>query len=442
MIRAIKDIALRALKIVTPPRDPVLAKWWGADSRTATGVNVNADTAMEAPTVYACVRVISETIASLPVHVYRKKADGSKERAYDHPLYRLLHDAPNRFMTRYEWMETKVAHVLLRGNAYDEIVTDNSGRITALQPLHPDRVMPFLAPNGDVSYRYSPPQGEAAILLANEVYHQPGGGFDGLKGQSLISLHRETVGLAIAAQEYASRFFGNNAIPKGGLELPSQISDEAEKKLLEAWDRKHRGLDNAHRPAIFPPGMKWVSLGMTNEDAQYLETRKFQVAEIARIFRVPPHKIGDLEKATFSNIEHQAIEFVTDTILPWVTRIEQRLNATLLMENERDQYYIGFVIDGLLRGDIKSRYEAYAIGRQWGWLSANDIRSREDLSAIDGGEIYLAPLNMAPQERVMDVLLRDRQQPEARALPEPEPEPEPEHPQPEKKRGRPRKTSI
>ncbi len=415
---AIDAVWTRAHKISAgPPRDPVVAAWFGAGSDTASGIAVTPDLALRQVAVYACVRVLAETMAALPLTIYKRTADGGKEEDRGHPLWPILHDVPNEDQTSFEWREMSMGHLALRGNAYSRNVQNNAGATTALVPLHPDRVRPFRVPQTRaIAFDYTPPDGPREIRLPGEVLQTPGLGFDGLKGLSPITLHRETVGSALAAQEYGARFYKNDARPNGLLKHPGHFrTDEELAAFKKAWSDAHTGT-NRHKTAILQEGMEYQALGMSNEDAQFIETRKFNVTDIARIFRVPPVKIGDLDRAIFKNFEQQNTSFVVDTILPWVTRWEQRLNATLLTEAGRRTHRIGFRLQGLLRGDHKTRFEGYATARQWGWMSANDVRRLEDQNPITGGDEYLVPLNMAPAGKTLDVLLRDAPSDSARAV--------------------------
>lgn len=363
----------------------------------ASGVNVNESTAMRFTAVFAAVRVLAETIASLPLPVYRRLVPRGKERAPEHPLYQVLHDRANDEMTSFTWRETSMGHLCLWGNTYSEIEFGKDGYVRALWPLRPDKTWPEREPRtGKLVYKTILPDGTGAVLPAYRVLHIPGLGFDGLMGYSPVRLAREAIGLGLAAEEFGARFFANDARPGAVLEYPGKLSKEAKDNLRRSWEEMHQGLNKRHRIAILEEGMKLHEIGIPPEDAQFLETRKFQVVEIARIFRVPPHMLADLERSTFSNIEHQSIEFVVHTIRPWLVRWEQVINWKLFTEAERKIYFAEFLVDGLLRGDIESRYRAYAVARQWGWMSANDIRELENMNPVPGGDVYLIPLNMVP----------------------------------------------
>lgn len=382
----------------TPPAQ--VMKSWGL-GETAAGIAIDESSALSIGVVYACVRIIAENVASLPLILYRRVAGGGKERATDHALYTLLHDAPNPEMTALEMRETLTAHICTWGNGYAEIESDSSGQVRALWPLRPDR-MRVERVNGALVYRYrlSKPSSEGAyeaLLRADQVLHIRGLGYNGIVGYSPIALTRQALGLAAATEEFGSRFFGNGARPGGVLEHPGQLSDKAYTRLRDSFEERHKGLENASRIAILEEGIKYHEIGIPPEDAQFLQTRKFQKEEVAMIFRVPPHMLADLERATFSNIEQQSLDFVIYTLRPWLVRWEQAISLRLLLPRERPTLFSEHLVDALLRGDIQARYAAYAIGRQWGWLSADDVREFENMNPLPNGEgqQYLVPLNMA-----------------------------------------------
>jgi len=369
-----------------------------AGRNTATGVSVTEKTALQSVAVFACVRILSETLASVPLPLYRRMTTRSKRRAYEHPLYSLLHDAPNPEMTSFNFREALMSHAVLWGNAYAEIDWDmKKGRPKAFWPLLPNK-MRVKRENGGLYYYYQLPNGQEIILPSIKVFHVPGLGFDGVMGYSVIHMAREAIGLSLATEEFGARFFGNGAKPGGVLEHPGKLGLPAQENLRKSWNEMHQGLSNQHRIAILEEGMKYQQVGIPPDDAQFLETRKFQRSEIASFFHIPPHMIGDLEHATFSNIEHQGIEFVVYTMRPWFVRWEQVISKKLLFPDERKDYFAEFLVEGLLRGDVESRYKAYSIGRQWGWLSANDIRQLENMDPLpdDQGNIYYVPMNMMP----------------------------------------------
>lgn len=373
---------------------------------TTSGKAVNERTAMQTSAVYACVRILSESIAGLPLHVYHYNRDGGKERTSRHPLYRLLHDEPNSEMTSFVFRETLMAHLLIYGNAYAQIIRNGNGQPIALYPLLPNKMDVSRSKSGELLYTYYRDADEAGLnskggyitLRKDEVLHIPGLGFDGLIGYSPIAMAKNAIGMALATEDYGAAFFANGANPGGVLEHPGVIKPEQADRLRESWQSQFGGA-NAHRVAVLEEGLKFHQMSIPPEQAQFLETRKFQINEIARIFRVPPHMVGDLEKSSFSNIEQQSLEFVKYTLDPWVVRWEQSLQQSLLLPSEKASIFIKFNLDGLLRGDYQSRMNGYAVGRQNGWMSANDIRELEDMNRIpteEGGDLYLVNGNMLP----------------------------------------------
>lgn len=364
-------------------------------AESSTGLRVTPDAALRCAAVLSCVRVLSETVAGLPFITYRRTAAG-RERDPNLAIFKILSSRPNRYQTAFEFREMLMAHCLLRGNGYAQKVFDGRGNLVELVPLNPTRVEPTLQSSGEVVYRVKTLDFRTIELAADQIFHLKGLATDGIIGISPIAYARESVGLAIATEEFGARLFKNDAKPGGILEHPGKLSDEAHNRLKNSWQSAHAGLQNAHKVAILEEGMKWTRIGVSSSDSQFIESRKFQIEEIARIFRVPPHLIGHLDHATFSNIEHQALDFVQHTILPWLRRWEQAISSRLMSEEENQTHYCEFLVDGLLRGDIQSRYSAYAVGRQWGWLSADDVRRLENMEPLPNstGEKYLVPLNM------------------------------------------------
>ena len=363
---------------------------------SGSGKAVNARTAIQMSTVYACVRVIAETIASLPLHVYEGSDVGSN-KATKHPLYRLIHDEPNPEMTSFVWRETMLTHLLLWGNSYSQIIRNGRGQVVGLYPLLPDYMEVDRDSRGKLTYKYTNSEGLSSWLRPEDVLHIPGLGFDGIIGYSPVAMEKNAIGLGISAEEYGSKFFSNGARPSGILTHPNTVKDPA--ALRASWNAAYGGASNASRVAVLEEGMTFAPLSMPNNEAQFLETRRFQVEEICRIYRVPPHMVGDLSRATFSNIEHSSIDFAVHTIRPWLVRIEQAMNRALFPDREKGRFYVQFNLDGLMRGDYKSRMEGYAIARQNGWMSANDIRELENQNPIpaeDGGDAYLCNGNMIP----------------------------------------------
>ena len=369
---------------------------------STAGKNVNERSAMQMTAVYACVRILSEAIAGLPLHMYRYKDEGGKEKALDHVLYRLLHDEPNPEMTSFVFRETLMTHLLLWGNAYAQIIRNGKGEVIALYPLMPNRMEVNRDSNGRLYYEYQTMKEDAPTMKGavyqldpSEVLHIPGLGFDGLVGYSPIAMAKNAIGLSMAAEEYGAKFYANGAAPSGVLEHPSVLKDPA--KVRDSWNAAFGGSSNSHKVAVLEEGMKYTPISISPNEAQFLETRKFQIDEIARIFRVPPHMVGDLEKSSFSNIEQQSLEFVTYTLSPWMVRWEQSLSRALLSEDEKVNYFFKFNVDGLLRGSYHERMQGYSVGIQNGFMCPNDVRELEDLDLIPeelGGNKYMVNGNM------------------------------------------------
>ena len=371
---------------------------------TTSGKAVTERSAMQMTAVYSCVRILAEAVAGLPLHLYRYKEDGGKEKAIDHPLYLLLHDEPNPEMSSFVFRETLMTHLLLWGNAYAQIIRNGKGEVIALYPLMPNRMVVDRDIHGQLYYQYTRSTEEAPTMKGvtvnlppSDVLHIPGLGFDGLVGYSPIAMAKNAIGMAIACEEYGAKFFANGAAPGGVLEHPGTIKDP--QRVRESWQSTFGGSGNSNKIAVLEEGMKYTPIGISPEQAQFLETRKFQVNEIARIFRVPPHMVGDLEKSSFSNIEQQSLEFVKYTLEPWLVRWEQSIQRTLFSPEEKKRYFAKFNVEGLLRGDYASRMTGYATARQNGWMSANDIRELENMDRIpaeEGGDLYLINGNMLP----------------------------------------------
>lgn len=371
---------------------------------TTAGEIVTPTRAAQLAAVYSCIRLLSESIAGLPLGLFMDDEKNTEQsvRALDHPLWSILHDEPNPEMTAFNFREVMMVHLLLWGNAYAQIIRNGKGEVIGLYPLMADRMRVDRDENGKIVYIYRHGSDEAdtmdgsyVYLSPREVFHVPGMGFDGLVGYSPIEMARNTLGVGIACEKYGASFFGNGASPGAVLEHPGTLKDPG--KVRDAWNAAFRGANNGNKIAVLEEGMKYQPISIPPEQAQFLETRKFQIAEIARIYRVPPHMIGDMEHSTFSNIEHQSLEFVKYTLTPWVCRWEQAIKRLLLTPEEKKRYYSRFNVDGLLRGDYLSRMNGYAVARQNGWMSANDIRGLENLSPIpeeEGGNLYLINGNM------------------------------------------------
>jgi HK97 family phage portal protein len=409
--RVLGGLGFRAQSVsLGPPRDPVIAEWFSQYATTASGVNVTPDNARRSPEVDACVGLIEDTVATIPLDFYERISDSEREARPDHPLHTLLHDRPNGWQTSAEFRQMMEGYRQTHGKACARIVTGLSGP-QALEPGHPDEFRPFRTPDG-IAFRWSPPDGgPTRILLQSEVlYLRDGPPRRGNLAESIgnVELAREDIGLAMACSEYLSRFFSNNAAPKAAITLPAAISDEAANKLRETWERRHRGLENANRIAILDGAMDIKALGMSNDDAQVVQTHAMAVNKIARRFGVPGFLIGETgDVSNFgTGIEQQSIGFITYYMRPKLVVWEQALNAALMSDAMRRDYYFEFNIDGLLRGDFKTRMEGYALMIQWGLSTPNEIRKLMNLPPIEGGDERLVPLNMAPASRVMDVLLK------------------------------------
>lgn len=387
--QAIRGLIAKAANIGQPVTDG----WWQR-RRSGTGLAVTQGNAMTMSAVYGCVRIISESIAQLPIHIHRLRDDQrGSEIARDMQEDRLISLRPNPVMDASVFWETLIADVLLHGNAYAEIEFDQRGRAAALWPRKPDEIVLYQAEDeSDLFYEYSPSKGPRRIIPHYCMLHLMGYSKNGMVGVPVIMLAAEAMALGLAAEEYAARYFGEGTNLGGFMETPGKLSQSAYDRLRHDMDEKYKGLRRSHGVIILEEGLKYNPLAVDPEAAQLLQTRKFQTEEIARFFRVPLHMLQDLDRATFNNIEHMAIEFVTHCLMPWIKKIERAVNLKVLCGDPK--FFCKVNVDALVRGDIKSRYDAYAIGRQWGWLSVNDIREREDMNLIENGDQYLTPLNM------------------------------------------------
>ena len=376
--------------------------------RTTSGNSVTQRSSMQLTAVYCCVRVLAEGVASLPLVTYQEKKDGTKVRAVDHPLYYLLHDEPNPEMTSFSFRETLMTHLLLYGNAFAQIIRNGKGEVVALYPLMPDRMKVDRDEHGHIYYEYMKQQDEAAtmktgtvILSPEDVLHIPGLGFDGLVGYSPIAMAKNAIGMASACEEYGASFFANGASPGAVLEHPGVLKDP--EKVRTAWQEAYGGPHKANRVAGLEEGRKFTPISINPQEAQFLETRKFQIEEIARIFRVPLHLIGDLDHATFSNIEEQSLEYVQYTLQPWLIRWEQAIQRSLFTPEEKKTMFCRFNVDGLLRGNYQSRMQGYSIGIANGFMSVNDVRALEQMDLIpdeEGGNTYMVNGTMTPLRNI------------------------------------------
>ena len=365
-------------------------------ARTSSGARVSADSAMRLSAVYACVRILSETLAMLPFVLYRQRPDGGKDRITDHWLYTLLAKRPNRWQNAFEWREMMQGHLALRGNAYNQIISNSRGEIAELIPVHPDKISIELLDNGDYRYRVTDRQGTSRPVPRGEIWHLKGLSSDGLLGLSPIELARENFGMALAAQDYGARFFANDAKPTGGwVEFPGSFKDKTAKEVFRENFQSAQAGANRGKMLVLENGMKYHEVGVTNKDAQFLELRKFQITDVARVFRVPPHMIADLDRATFSNIEHQSLEFIMHTMTPWAERWEAAIEADLLFDEEGLEVEFDFA--NLLRGDRAARAAYYHSGILDGWLTRNEARVAENMNPLDGLDEPLRPLNMVEE---------------------------------------------
>ncbi len=370
-------------------------------SRSSSGVAVTEESALRFAAVYACVRVLSESVAQIPLKVYERLGNGGKAEVKRHPLYELLHLRPNEDMTSFTWRETSVAHLATWGNCYSFLDYSGDGRVKSLYPLRPDRVFPKKNSTGKIVYEIADENGRIARYHKEQILHTPGLGYDGLIGYSPVRMAAESIGCGIAAAEYSGKFFSNGAMPGGVLEHPGALGKEALEALRASWEDIHRGGDNAHKVAILEEGMKYSQVSIKPEEAQLLETLKFSRSEIAGIFRVPAHMINDLEKATFSNIEQMSLEFVKFSLSPWLSRLEQTMNWRLFLPAERGRFFCEFVVDGLLRGDYKSRNEGHQVSIMGGWKSINEVRAEENLPPVEGGDSHFMQGAMTTVDRIV-----------------------------------------
>lgn len=370
---------------------------------TSSGVSVSPESALSVGAVFACVRVLSEDVAKLPLGLYRRRSGGGSDKVTDHRLYSLLHDAPNEVQTAFEFREMMQAHLALRGNAYafvNRVKVGRSERVHELIPIHPDRVEPVRGADGvTVRYRVRTGAREVTEYGPDRVLHLRGLSSDGLVGLSPVALAKEAIGLAAAAERHGGAFFKNGAKPGLVVTHKEELSEVGHKNLRESIEAAVTG-SNLFRVLLLEEDMKATAVGLNHADAQYIESRKFQVPEIARWYRMPLHKIQDLERSTNNNIEHQGLEYLTDTLQPWLVRWEQRMNLSLLTPEERaGGLFFKFNAKGYLRGSVQAQTQHYKDMWGIGVYSINDIRELEDLNPVEGGDIRLVPLNMVTLDR-------------------------------------------
>jgi HK97 family phage portal protein len=377
-----------------------LAAYLGVSAETFTGRQVTAKTAMQLVTVFACIRVLSESVGMLPCKLMTEQGN-TRQAATSHPLYELLSLAPNNYMTAQEFWELVIACLGLRGNfyAYKVVVM---GKVKELLPIDPGAVKPKILDDWSIVYEVTFRNGTKDVLTQDEIWHVRTLTLDGLTGLNPVAYARQAIALGLATEEHGARLFKNGAVTSGVLHTEQRLSDDAFKRLQKQFQEDHAGLTNAHKPMILEMGLDWKPVALDQQDSQFLETRKFQRDEICAIYRVPPHMVANLERATFSNIEHQAMSFVNYSLVPYLTRIENRIRVGLLSKQDRATHYAKFNAGALLRGDQKSRFESYGQGINWGILSPNECRDLEDLNPRDGGDIYLTPVNMTTRPEASD----------------------------------------
>ena len=384
-----------------------------------SGEMVDEKSAMQISTVYACVRLLAESVAQLPLHLFKANDNARQEKATDHPLYKILYREPNPEMTSFSFWEAMMTHLLLWGNAYAQVIRDGKNTVLGLYPLLPENVEIDRTDKGELYYIYHAYTNEVPgeknkdiTFRRDEIFHIPGLSFNGLVGFSPIAMMKNSLGTTMAVEKYGSAFFKNGGQPSGVLEHPGVLKDP--QKIRDNWMDAYGGAGNAHKIAVLEEGMAYKAISLPPEDSQFLSTREFGVEEICRIFRVPPHMVQDLKRATFSNIEHQSIDYVVHTLDPWLVRIEKAIVKDLLVEEEKDLYFPKFNVDGLLRGDYKSRMDGYSVGISTGIITPNEARHKENMppmSKEEGGDYHIvngtfiqlkdvgAQYNVPPEEK-------------------------------------------
>ena len=377
-----------------------LQKLFGVAKGTAAGINVTPDIAMKYSAIWAAVNIISGAVGYLPLATYKRIDGDGREKAREHPVYRLLHDRANEFMDASVFRETLQAHALTWGNGYAEIQRDAKFRPIALWPLLPNRTVPRVVKvvSGErmLVYETTVPNGAKVVLPYYNVLHIKGLGFDGLKGYPVIQYAAESIGLGMGTEKYAGKFFANGAHPSGVLLHDKVLEKQARDQLASDWNEMHKGLDESHRIAILDGGLTWKEIGVNAKESQMIETRKFQITDVARWYQIPVHMLSEMSKSSFNNIEHQGIKFVQMTLWRWLNKWSQESNFKLFTTVEQKTYFTEFMTDALLRGDTKTRFDVYSKAIQWGIFSPNEVRAMENKNPYDGGEEFLQPLNMAP----------------------------------------------
>ncbi len=375
---------------ITTPQ--ALSEEIGLSYDTFTGLTISDSRAMRLTAVFGCIRVLAESVGMLPCNLYESTGN-VKEKATKEKLFNLLSIKPNGFMTPQEFWELLIVCLCLRGNFYAYKVKV-FGEVTELLPLNPGCVQPKLNSRWEPVYAVTFPDGSTDVLSQDDIWHVRGLTLDGLTGLSPISYARQAISLGLATEEHGSRLFKNGAVTSGVLRTDQTLTDAAYNRIRKDFEERHQGLGNAHRPMILEMGLDWKQMGLNAEDSQFLETRKFQLEEICRLFRVPMHMVQNTDRATFNNIESLGIGFINYSLVPYLTRIEQRINIGLVKENKQGKFYAKFNAGALLRGDMKSRFESYATAINWGMYSPNDCLELEDRNPRPGGDVYLTPMNM------------------------------------------------
>jgi len=406
---------------------------WVLGGRTRTGTVVTSESAMRVVAVLSCWRVLANAMSLMPLMFYRRVGDKGKERATNHPLYPVLRTRPNNWQHSVGWVKQGMMHLSGRGNAYWWKITSPLGIVEQLIPLHPDRMKIEMLGDYTLRYLYTNEMGREVRYLQDEILHIRWLSTDGVVGLNPIQQAREAIGLAASTEQHGATMFNNGASPGFALASDQPIKPEAADKVLSQWNARHQGPENAHKAAILPFGLKPVPLGMTAEDSQFLETRKYQRSEIAALYGIPPHLIGDLDRATFSNIEQQSLDFVQQTMLPWCREWEASLNRSLLSEEEQDEYFVEFNVDGLLRADSTARAAFYTSLWNLGVLSANEIREKENMNPLeeDGADLHFVQLNMQTLENAAKAPVLDPAAPSEPEGDSPEDDPPADPPEPE-----------
>jgi len=372
---------------------------WAGSNRNPSGVRIDPESSLKSTVILACVRVLSSSVAGLPLHLYRRLPGGGKEVARENPLYNVLHASPNSWQTTYEWRETLMLHLLTHGQAFCEIT--GAGADTQLIPLHPSRMKVERVENGRLRYRYREEAGGETVYAQDAIMHLRWLSDDGVNGMVPVEIASDAIGLARALEIHGATFFGNGARPGVILSTDQELSPEAAEMTRRQWERAHRGPEQSHRTAVLQGGLKVNELGGNNQEAQYLEARRFAVEECCRIYGVPPHLVGDLSRSSYSNIEQQSLDYLQNGLAPWLRRIELAIGRDLLTD---DSLFVEFDTRGLLRADATGRAAYYQTLWNLGVASVNEIRAWENLNPVDGGDTRFVQLNMTTLDKAAEVV--------------------------------------